>query len=80
MNEQLQYPAILIDNRVMNNATVKGNVFWQGNSLTIGGTANALEVYSFTIIKNGGLRGGSTYGGNVYTILAGYSSFKSFLN
>lgn len=71
---------VLIDGRIMHNNTVRGNLFWQGNTLTIGGTAAAIDTYSFTIIKNGGSKGGATYGGNVYTILAGYGSFKSFLS
>lgn len=68
-----------IDGRVMSNATIKGNLFWQGNTLTIGGTANTIEVYSFTVVKNGGTRGGVTYGGNVYTILGSQTSFRSQL-
>ena len=68
-----------IDGRVMSNATIKGNLFWQGNSLTVGGTGVSVDVYSFTVVKNGGTRGGASYGGNVYTILGSQSNFKSFL-
>lgn len=68
-----------IDGRVMSNATIKGNLFWQGNTITVGGTAGGIDVYSFTVIKNGGTRGGVSYGGNVYTILGSQTAFKSLL-
>ena len=71
---------VMIDGRIMHNNTVRGNLFWQGNTLTVGGTATGIDVYSFTLIKNGGEKGGATYSGNVYTILAGYGNFKSFLS
>ena len=70
---------VLIDGRIMHNSSVKGNLFWQGNTLVTGGTTAALDTYSFTIIKNGGTRGGANYGGNVYTILGSQTNFKSFL-
>jgi hypothetical protein len=70
---------VLIDGRIMHNSTIKGNLFWQGNTLSSGGTGTAMDAYGFTVIKNGGTRGGSTYGGNVFTILGSQTSFKSFL-
>ena len=70
---------VLIDGRIMHNSSIKGNLFWQGNVLSSGGTGTAMDSYGFTVIKNGGTRGGSSYGGNVFTILGSQSSFKSFL-
>ena len=70
---------VLIDGRIMHNSSIKGNLFWQGNTLSSGGTGTAMDSYGFTVIKNGGTRGGSSYGGNVFTILGSQSSFKSFL-
>jgi len=70
---------VLIDGRIMHNSSIKGNLFWQANTLSSGGTGTAMDSYGFTVIKNGGTRGGSTYGGNVFTILGSQSSFKSFL-
>ena len=70
---------VLIDGRIMHNSTVRGNLFWQGNTLSSGGTGTAMDSYGFTVIKNGGTRGGANYGGNVYTILGSQTSFKSFL-
>ena len=64
----------------MRNSSIKGNLFWQGNTLSSGGTGTAMDAYGFTVIKNGGTRGGSTYGGNVFTILGSQTSFKSFLS
>lgn len=70
---------VLIDGRIMHNSSIKGNLFWQANTLSSGGTGTAMDSYGFTVIKNGGTRGGSTYDGNVFTILGSQSSFKSFL-
>jgi hypothetical protein len=70
---------VLIDGRIMHNSSIKGNLFWQGNTLSSGGTGAAIDSYGFTVIKNGGTRGGASYGGNVYTILGSQTSFKSFL-
>ena len=70
---------VLIDGRIMHNSSIKGNLFWQGNTLSSGGTTVSMDSYGFTVVKNGGSRGGASYGGNVYTILASQSSFKSFL-
>ena len=70
---------VTIDGRIMHNSSIKGNLFWQGNTLSSGGTAAAIDAYTFTVIKNGGSRGGASYGGNVYTILAAQTNFKSFL-
>ena len=70
---------VLIDGRIMHNSSIKGNLFWQGNTLSTGGTGAAIDSYGFTVIKNGGTRGGASYGGNVYTILGSQTSFKSFL-
>jgi hypothetical protein len=70
---------VLIDGRIMHNSSIKGNLFWQGNTLSSGGTGTAMDSYGFTVIKNGGTRGGSSYSGNVFTILGSQSSFKSFL-
>ena len=70
---------VLIDGRIMHNSSIKGNLFWQGNTLSSGGTGTAMDAYGFTVIKNGGTRGGSSYGGNVFTILGSQTSFKSFL-
>ena len=50
-----------------------------GLTITSGGTGTAMDSYGFTVIKNGGTRGGASYGGNVYTILGSQTSFKSFL-
>jgi hypothetical protein len=69
---------VLIDGRIMHNSTIKGNLFWQGNTIVTGGTAASIDSYGFTVIKNGGARGGASYGGNVYTILAAQTNFKSF--
>ena len=70
---------VQIDGRIMHDSSIKGNLFWQGNTLSSGGTGTAMDAYGFTVIKNGGTRGGSTYGGNVFTILGSQTSFKSFL-
>ena len=70
---------VLIDGRIMHNSSIKGNLFWQGNTLSSGGTGTSMDSYGFTVIKNGGTRGGSSYGGNVFTILGSQSNFKSFL-
>lgn len=71
---------VTIDGRIMHNSSIRGNLFWQGNNLVSGGTTAAIDTYSFTVIKNGGSRGGASYGGNVYTILAGQTNYKSFLS
>ena len=70
---------VLIDGRIMHNSSIKGNLFWQGNTLSSGGTTVSMDSYGFTVVKNGGTRGGASYGGNVYTILASQTNFKSFL-
>lgn len=72
---------VLIDGRIMHNSSIKGNLFWQGNTVSTGGTSSnvSMDAYNFTVIKNGGTRGGSTYGGNVFTILGSQTNFKSFL-
>ena len=76
---QFYVNSVSIDGRVMHNSSIKGNLFWQGNTLTTGGTTASMDAYGFTVIKNGGTRGGANYGGNVYTILGSQSNFKSFL-
>lgn len=70
---------VLIDGRIMHNSSIKGNLFWQGNTITTGGTTASMDAYNFTVIKNGGTRGGANYGGNVYTILGSQTNYKSFL-
>lgn len=69
---------VQIDGRIMHNSTIGGNLFWLGNTLSSGGTAQSIDAYSFTVVKNGGNRGGASYGGNVYTILASQSNYKAF--
>ena len=76
---QFYVNSVSIDGRVMHNSSIKGNLFWQGNILSTGGTGTSMDSYGFTVIKNGGTRGGASYGGNVYTILGSQCSFKSFL-
>ena len=70
---------VQIDGRIMHDSTIKGNLFWQGNTITTGGTTASMDAYGFTVIKNGGTRGGANYGGNVYTILGSQTNYKSFL-
>ena len=61
---------VKVDGVVVANATIKGNLYWLGNSITIPGNPVGIDLYSFTIVKTSS---------NVYTILGSQSFFKSFL-
>lgn len=61
---------VQIDGTVIHDATITGNLYWQGNTLTVGGTDSGIDVYSFTILKTGA---------NAYKVLAGQSNFNSSL-
>lgn len=62
---------VLIDGTIIHNASVKGNLFWLGNTLTAGGNSVGIDSYGFTIIKKSA---------NTYTVLASQSQYKSFLS
>jgi len=61
---------VQIDGTVIYNATVKGNLFWLGNTIVVPGNPVAIDSYAFTIIKKGEAS---------YTVLASQSEYKSFL-
>lgn len=60
---------VQVDGRIIHNATISGNLFWQGNVLTVPGTAVGVDLYSFTIVRRAGLN---------YLVLASQTDFKSF--
>lgn len=62
---------VQIDGVTIHNASIRGNLFWQGNSLTIGGTAVGVESYGFTIVKKGDAQ---------YLVLGSQTAYKSFLS
>lgn len=62
---------VMIDGTVIHNGSVKGNLFWLGNTLTTGGNSVGIDSYGFTIIKKSA---------NTYTVLASQSQYKSFLS
>jgi len=66
---------VMIDGAVLHNATVRGNLFWQSNTLTAGGTAAGIDVYTFTLI-----RAGNAVQNLQYKILASQTPYKSFLS
>ncbi len=61
---------VQIDGTVIHDATISGNLYWQGNTLTVPGTADGVDLYGFTIIRKAESQ---------YLVLASQTDFKSFL-
>ena len=61
---------VQIDGTVIYDATISGNLFWLGNTVVVPGNPEAIDAYSFTIIKKADAS---------FTVLASQSEYKSFL-
>lgn len=61
---------VLINGTIVHNAAIKGNLFWQGNILQVGGYSVSVDAYGFTFIKRAA---------NTFTIIASQTNNKSLL-